>query len=566
MNTAKLDPSIQVLQAHKHEWANLPISQKVDLLLQSRKNIRRLDAAWVDAAVRCKQIEQSSPWVGEEWVTGPWALAAGMDGYLDTLRALAQGRLPRLQKVTTRSNGQVVATVFPNTLLDRLILSGITARVWMQPGVTESNLGEHMAPFYKQKNPEGKVALVLGAGNVNSIAPLDALYRLYVLGHVVLLKSSPINDYQTPILQNIFAPLIERGYLQIASGGAEVGEYLTHHAGIEEIHITGNQRTHDAIVFGSGPEGAERKRNMDPQFTKPLTSELGGVCPTIVVPGRWTKADIRYQAENVITSKLHNGGFNCAASQVLILWKGWDQHGEFMEAIRKLMRDLPPRQAYYPGAAERQKQALAFHPEAEHFGSEVPRTLITGLDPAAAQEHCFNTELFGAVFAQTSLPGKDAAEYLSSAVRFCNEKLHGTLGATLIAHPTTIKELGPGLEQAVADLRYGSVGINIWSAIAFLLAQTTWGGYPGQTADNIQSGRGVVRNSFMFDKPEKTVTSGSFYPFPRSWLHGDPSLLPRPPWFVTNKTAPTTARRVARFAADPGDRHLPGIFVSALRG
>jgi aldehyde dehydrogenase (NAD(P)+) len=62
------------------------------------------------------------------------------------------------------------------------------------------------------------------------------------------------------------------------------------------------------------------------------------------------------------------------------------------------------------------------------------------------------------------------------------------------------------------------------------------------------------------------VVRGSFYAFPRSWWHGDFSLLPKPPWFVTNQTAPITARRVAQFAVAPGYRHLPGIFMSALRG
>jgi aldehyde dehydrogenase (NAD(P)+) len=300
---------------------------------------------------------------------------------------------------------------------------------------------------------------------------------------------------------------------------------------------------------------------------KPITSELGGVSPTIIVPGPWTQADIRYQAEHVVTMKLHNNGFNCVASQVLILSDRWNQRAEFLEAIRQLLRILPARQAYYPGAAERQQEALAAHPNAELLGGgEVPRTLITGLDPHADQEYCFTTECFGPVYAQTSLPGSDPAEYLRQAVRFCNDKLQGTLGVTLIIHPQTLKALGPGLDEAVAELRYGSVGINVWNALAFLLAQSAWGAYPGPSDGDIQSGRGVVHNTFLFARPEKTVVRGSFYAFPRSWWHGDFSLLPKPPWFVTNKTAPSTARRVAQFAVAPGYRHLPSIFVSALRG
>jgi aldehyde dehydrogenase (NAD(P)+) len=191
---------------------------------------------------------------------------------------------------------------------------------------------------------------------------------------------------------------------------------------------------------------------------------------------------------------------------------------------------------------------------------------LLGVDSNAEQEYCFNTEFFGAIYAQISLPGKDTSDYLRNAVQFCNEKLQGTLGATIILHPTMMKKLRPILDEEIANLRYGSVGINVWNAGAYLLAQSTWGAYPGHTYGDIQSGMGIVRNSFFFDKPEKTVLHGSFYPFPRSWWHGDFSLLPKPPWFVTNKTAHITARRVAKFATDPGYRQLPGIFVSALRG
>ena len=567
MEPLELNQSIQVLQEHKNAWATLPIPQKIDLLEQTRQRLAERTDAWVDASVRGKQMDPSSPEVGEEWTGGPWTLAHGINGYLETLRALSQGRVLKPKKIYTRFNGQVAAKIFPNNIFDTLLLNGITAEVWMQSGVTEANLDEGMASFYRQKNGnEGKVALVLGAGNVAGIPPRDVLYRLYALGHVVILKMSPVNDYLGPIFEEIFAPYIQAGFLRFAYGGAEVGSYLVHHAGVEEIHMTGSARTYETILFGHGAEGAERKRRNQPVLNKPFTGELGGVSPTIIVPGKWSQADIRYQAENVVTMKLQNAGFNCVASQVLVTSETWEQRDEFMDAIRQLMRDLPPRKSYYPGAAERQKEAVAVHPEAEAFGGEVPRTLITGLDANAENEYCFRKEFFSPVFAQTSLPGKDSAEFLRNAVQFCNQKLYGTLGVTILIAPKTLKELGPVFEQALADLRYGSIGVNIWNAAAFLLVQATWGAYPGHTGDDIQSGIGIVGNSFLFDRPEKTVVRGSFYPFPRTWLHGDPAFLPKPPWFITNKTAHTTTKGVARITIDPKFRYLPAILLSALQG
>jgi aldehyde dehydrogenase (NAD(P)+) len=460
----------------------------------------------------------------------------------------------------------VAAHIFPNTTFDKILLNGISAEVWMQPGNSEAGLEEGMAAFYRQKDPQGKVALVLGAGNVSGIPPRDVLYRLYGLGHVVILKMSPVNDYLGPIFEDIFAPLIQAGYLRFVYGGADVGSYLVHHAGVEEIHMTGSARTYQTILFGSGPEGEQRRRQNQPFLQKPFTGELGGVSPTIIVPGKWSKADIQFQAENLVTMKLQNAGFNCVATQVLVLSDKWEQREEFLAAVRKLMQELPPRVAYYPGAAGHQKEAVAAHSGAETFGGDVPRTIITGLDPNAADELCFQKELFCTVLAETSLPGRDAAEFLSNAVKFCNEKLYGTLGATILIHPRTIRQLGQGFEAALTDLHYGAIGVNIWSGAAFLLVQSTWGAFPGHTSGDIQSGIGVVGNSFLFDSPERTVVRGSFYPFPCTWLHGDPSFLPRPPWFITNKTAHTTTRGVAKITLDLRWRHLPAILLSAMRG
>jgi aldehyde dehydrogenase (NAD(P)+) len=566
MDTNQLDQTIKVLQDHKNEWACLPIPEKLTLLETIRQRLALKSEAWVEASVLGKKMRLGSPEEGEEWTGGPWTLAVGINGYMDTLRALSAGQILKPKEIYTRTDGRVAARVFPNTILDKILMNGITAEVWMQPGVTEANLEEKMAAFYRQKNPEGRVALVLGAGNVAGIPPRDTLYRLFGLGQVVILKMSPVNDYLGPIFEDIFTDVIQAGYLRFAYGGAEVGDYLVHHAGVEQIHMTGSAHTYQTILFGSGPEGAERQRQNQPFLTKPFTGELGGVSPTIVVPGKWSKADIQFQAENVVTMKLQNSGFNCVATQVLVLPETWEQRDEFLEAIRKLMRAQPPREPYYPGSAARQKEAVAAHPEAETLGGEVPRTFITGVDPNAKNEICFQKEFFSPVFAQTSLPGKEAAEFLHNAIHFCNEKLYGTLGATILIHPKTIKGLGPDFEAALTDLHYGAIGVNIWSAAAFMLVQSTWGAFPGHTTDDIQSGFGFVGNSFLFEKPERTVIRGCFYPFPRTWLHGDPTFLPKPPWFLTNKTAHTTTRGVARITLDSRFRHLPAILLSALMG
>ncbi len=342
----------------------------------------------------------------------------------------------------------------------------------------------------------------------------------------------------------------------------------SNHSLVEEIHITGSERTYDAIRFGLGPDGADRKRRGEPVNPRRITAELGGVGPTIVLPGPWSKSDLAFQAEHVASQKLHNGGFNCIATQVLVLPERWPQKDDFLGVLRQTFRSLPSRPAYYPGAADRQRRAIEGHRSAEVFGgdSSVPRTFIPDLDASDPAVPAFNEEFFGAVLAETSLPGDTAEDFLGQAVRFANGTLRGTLGANLIVHPATAAALGPRLEDAIADLRYGSISVNTWAGVTYLLPQATWGAYPGHSHTDIQSGCGFVHNSWMFDRPQKTVVSAPFRPFPRAWLSGHMHLGPKPPWFVTHRRAQEVGRRLTRLAARPGLRHLPGLMTAALRG
>lgn len=569
---AELDAALARLQQKKQPWAELPVAGKVGLLKDLVRSTARVAERWVVAAAAAKGLPPDSPLAGEEWTSGPWALMYGANRFAQSLEELARSGAPRLKpgSVRTRAGGQVVVDVFPQSLYDALLLNGITAEVWMEPGVTPANLGEHMAGFYRQPKPVGRVALVLGAGNIASIGPLDVLYKLVAEGQVCLLKMNPVNEYLGPFLREAFAAFVAAGYVELVYGSADVGEYLTSHRDVEEIHITGSAQTHDAIVFGRGPEGAARKQRNEPVNPRRVTSELGNVSPVIVVPGPWDAADLRYQAEHIATMKMHNAGFNCIAGQVLVLPEAWPSTPALTGELQRVLKALPNRVAYYPGAAERHRSAVEAHPEALQLDGpaerQTPRTLVPEVPWSQAEDVCFQTEAFGSVLSQTHLPGADAKAFLENAVRFCNETLWGTLGANLLVHPATIKALGPALDEAIAALRYGCVAVNAWTGVGFLLAQTTWGAYPGHTAQDIRSGRGVVHNALLFDKPQKSVVRQSFYPSPRAALHADFTLLPKPPWFVTNKTAATTGRRLVAFEADPGVLRLPGIFASALLG
>ena len=355
--------------------------------------------------------------------------------------------------------------------------------------------------------------------------------------------------------------LVDRGFFRVVYGGAQEGAYLCQHDGVDEIHITGSDKTHDAIVFGVGPEGAERKKNRQPVNTRRITSELGNVSPIIVVPGPWKEADLAFQGVNIASSLTNNAGFNCNATRVILTHAGWDQRAALLERVRSTLDQAPTREAYYPGAEQRFDLFTGAHREgAEELGrprdGHLPWTFIPGLDAAHEDDPCFTTEAFCSVFGELPLEAASPAEYIAKAVEFCNDKLWGTLNAAIVVHPDSLKDpaVAKAVEQAVADLRYGAVAVNHWPALAYALVTTTWGAFPGHDAYDIQSGVGVVHNTFLFDHPQKTVVRGPF------------RMPLKPPWFVTNKNSHRIARKLYEYEAAPSLWKIPGIVIQSLKG
>ena len=136
--------------------------------------------------------------------------------------------------------------------------------------VNKDNFDDHIAQVYKSNSQNGSVSLVLGAGNVSSIPPLDVLDRLFAHLSVSILKMHPVNDYLKDIFEKIFEDFISAGFVQIVSGGADVGKYLCNHEEIDHIHITGGAKTYNSIVFGSGEEGEKRKIKVKYKLIKQL--------------------------------------------------------------------------------------------------------------------------------------------------------------------------------------------------------------------------------------------------------------------------------------------------------
>ncbi len=561
-----IEADLDALERGATAWAHVTLDQRARLLKALHTTVSAVAEEWADTASTSKGVEPGHPLRGEEWLSGPYAVLVAIDAYRATLEKLAAGRSP-LDGVTTDAapGGRRRARVFPQSPIDGLLLSGYTGEVWFEPGVTDDEARRSAGLAQLRPTASGGIGLVLGAGNVTSIPVLDVLYELLAHNRVAILKINPTQDALLSVFQRALAPLIEPGFLRIVTGGGVVGAALTANPRVAHVHITGAAATFDAIVWGSGPQAARRRRENRPLLKKPITAELGGVSPIIVVPGRWTKADLRFQAEHIATMRLQNSGHNCIAGQVVILSSDWPQREAFLGELRAAYDRAPERPVWYPRSDEKLDAAASAHPSATWNASRT--RVIVDADAASATD-LQTTEYFSPVLGVVSLRG-NGQEFLDAAVEHANEQLVGTLGANVLIDPATMDALGDGFERAMADLRYGTVAINAWTAFGFLTPTCTWGAFPGSTAADVQSGLGVVHNALLLDRVERSVVRGPFRPFPRSVSAvlgpGTFSVLPKPPWFVTARTGATVSEGFTRFRMDGNWARLAGTLVQAFR-
>jgi acyl-CoA reductase-like NAD-dependent aldehyde dehydrogenase len=567
LDTAALDEALDELHAGAPTWVALPLDEKVRLLEALPRKILDLGPQRVAAAANAKGIAPTSSWVAEDWITGEWAFIQGVKSHALVLKRILAGHEPiKPYAIHSRPDGQVVVDTFPVTAQDRLLLNGWKAQVWIQPGITTEQTRKDAAKMYRGAGYEDPgVSLVLGAGNVGSITTLDILDQLFARGRVCVVKMNPVNDYLGPFYEKIFGEFVSRGWLRFAYGGADVGGYLAHHAKVDSVHMTGSAATYDAIVWGTDRDAATRKANNTPALDKPISAELGGVSPLIVVPGDWSQADIRFQAEHIASSKLNNAGHNCIATQVIVLSESWPLADKLLAEIRKVMLEVEPRPTYYPRSEEKTDKACDGMSGVEFLGNDKSRVLIPDVDPQSGAS-ILRDEVFAGAIGIVRLPGKTAREFMRNAVAFSNDVLPGTLGATIVIDPKTRKTNAAAFDAAIADLHYGAIGVNVWSALNFLFGYTSWGAFPGHTPQNIGSGTGVVHNAFLLQNVQKCVAEIPFRPSPRAIINGELTMSPKPAFFVTNKTAETTIRRLLQFLVDGKPTALPGIFASAMRG
>jgi acyl-CoA reductase-like NAD-dependent aldehyde dehydrogenase len=505
-------------------WAKVDLPNRLYYLESCRNNLLRIAPFWVEEEAHLRGHLATSQDGAESWLLGPIPVARTIRYLINGVRS---GGRPRVPSRRLRVDGRSVTRVFPYGFHEGLLFFDTEAHVW-------SIGGQHQGRRYRQaRDSQPGPALVLGASNVSSILASDVLCKLFCENRPVVCKVPPRFASLRPIFDELFHPLIRDRHVQLCYGGKELGGELLDLPVFDTVHLTGSLRTYNFL----------RENNRYTQRT--ITAELGCVTPALVIPGDWSQEELLFQARRLASAMVLNGGYNCVTPQILIVQKQWAYRSAFLRALKQELEKHERRDDLYEGAADKRHEFREEYPEHERFG---PRTLVS-LDPNQPTR-LFKEEAFCGMLGVVELDSVEIPNFLNDSVRFCNQNLWGDLSCMVFIDPETRRRHERQVAHALSELQYGTVGVNVFTGLAFGSGVTPWGSYLAGKAD---TGSGWVHNTFFFDQPEKTVMEGPFMPrLPLPWLKPFPRLaeVGRALFELeAHPTALTTARFLKKFGS-----------------
>ncbi|MEL6188135.1 MAG: aldehyde dehydrogenase family protein, partial [Myxococcota bacterium] len=322
-----------------------------------------------------------------------------------------------------------------------------------------------------------------------------------------------------------------------AYGGPEEGRHLAAHAGVDAVHLTGSEET-----FAS----------LRGEVSHPFTGALGGVGPVVVVPGTYARSELDAMAWTVAGMLTDNAGFNCYAASVLLLAEWWPQRRAFLDRLDAALSRVPTRLAYHPGALARHAaltEGKRFRSLGERSLTRLPWTVIEDLDPDA-DERLYRMAPFCGLLGVVSLAVGEPEAFLHSATRFAEERLKGSLAATLfVSGPFERSASGAqALDAAIDGLTYGTVAVNTSPSSAHALMAPAWGPHASHEGSQSQV---WTHNTHLLEGIEKTV------------LRGPLNLAPRPRW-PAGCPPYELGCRLLDMEASPSVRQLPGLTWATL--
>ena len=542
VSTLDVDRNISTLRLNSQAFSKIENILLSDMFDECIQNIKSIAYFWATIGADNKGIKGTVA-EGEEWLGGPFASTIALQYYIDFLR--------NNTVITEDLINDNKIHIFPNKPIEKLLFPFITADMHFSKNMSKSDIINSRG-FGTRLGFKNGISLILGAGNVSSIPLLDTIYDMVVNRHCILLKLNPVNEYLKPVFEKVFENFISRGFMVVTTGDINVSSYMTAHSGITNMHLTGSDKTYENIVYGSTLNEKDKgKKTLSKKNTKPFTTELGNVTPFIIHPGKWSTSEIKYQARKIVTAKLNNNGFNCIAAQVIVLPKNWKQSQQLVEAIKKQLATEKDRLAYYPNSTETLKRLKS------------NKTIFQENDLTCATPHLTKdlelndyyekNEVWSSTLFFKYLEHDNDLDYVNKAISYVNQDVWGNLGVAVLIKKHDSKKVKDITKNYVDNLKYGTIAINEWPALGFIIPTMPWGGYPGNKDSDIQSGQGYVHNAYFFESPLKGVLYSKF-------------KLPivDPVWFTSNKKGSKVFKYLTYYQIENSKINLIKLIFSAL--
>ena len=543
VSTLDVDRSISTLRLNSEQFSQISNEELADMFQDCIQNIKTIAYFWATVGADNKRIKDTIA-EGEEWLGGPFASTIAFQYYIDYLKNVSQNLTEELIEDNK-------IKIFPNKDIEKLLFPFVTAEMHFSKNMSHTDILQARG-FGNRLGFKKGITLILGAGNVSSIPLLDTIFDMVVNRHCILLKLNPVNEYLKPVFDKVFEDFINKGFMVVTTGDINVSSYMTNHSGVTNMHLTGSDKTYENIVYGKTLNEKDKGKKTLPKINKkPFTTELGNVTPFIVHPGKWSTAEIKYQARKIVTAKLNNNGFNCIAAQVIVLPKNWKQTEKLVNAIKNQLALEKDRFSYYPNSTE----TLQLLKKDKTISQENDLSCATPHLTKDLELNDFyeNNEVWSSTLFFKYLDYDGDADFEHKAISYVNEKVWGNLGVAVLIKNHDNKKNKATTKNYVDNLKYGTIAINEWPALGFIIPTMPWGGYPGNKDSNIQSGQGYVHNAYFFESPLKGVLYSKF-------------KLPLidPVWFTSNKKGAKVFKNLTYYQIENSKINLIKLIFSTL--
>ena len=172
---------------------------------------------------------------------------------------------------------------------------------WMRPKKIDVPLYLQPGTAKVTSEPLGCV-LIIGAWNYPFMLTIQPLISALAAGNTAVLKPSEFSPSTSQIIDKLFTKFFPKTIVHVLQGDAQLSQEL----------VTQN---FDHIFFTGGSRIGSKVMESAAQNLTPVTLELGGRNPAIVMPG----ADIEITAKRLIWGKGINAGQTCLAPNHLYI-------------------------------------------------------------------------------------------------------------------------------------------------------------------------------------------------------------------------------------------------------